>query len=255
MGHYLGPLVPDDRGRGLTVPNTLQLLTFALFFVAFPAVAFSQPEFSLSQGATIIAEGDSLTYGQDVSASGQNTQINGATQTRSPAPYPETLETELHGCAKVVNRGYPGDRSIDGFARWQGEDSADLYILMYGTNDALNYGNASTGRISVESFTQVLDLLVKRRQAKKAKVLLLVPPPLESAKGNKVLAPYQQAIRDYAQSHNLPFLDTPKLRSVWSRAWTEDGIHLSEAFNRRLAHKISSIVTCHSIGEVHSSQK
>ena len=90
----------------------------------------SQAPVIIQRGSTIVTEGDSLTYGMDVSSAGVPTQINGAPQTRSITPFPETLAEQLRGCATVVNHGYPGDRSVDGLVRWQAPSHANVTILM-----------------------------------------------------------------------------------------------------------------------------
>lgn len=74
-------------------------------------------------GATVVVScyGDSITYGQDTSADGQATQINGATQTRSRFPYPDCLNESLGfaGFVRTVNNyGFPGDTCVRGLERW-----------------------------------------------------------------------------------------------------------------------------------------
>jgi len=80
---------------------------------------------TLPAGSVIAAEGDSITYGQDTSATGGQPPINDGVLGRSISPFPETLAAQLGRCA-VVNRGYPGDRSVEGLVRWQNEAATEL---------------------------------------------------------------------------------------------------------------------------------
>jgi lysophospholipase L1-like esterase len=199
---------------------------------------------SIPKGGLIATEGDSLTYGMDVSPAGVQTQINGAPQTRSTSPYPETLAEQLHGCAQVSNLGYPGDRSVDGLVRWQASKPANLAILMYGSNDALNNGHAATGPINVETFKSVLTILVQRRLQAGSKVLLLSPPPIGNAHQEKLIDPYREAVKETASELGVSFLNTEPILNSISPLWTEDKVHLSPAANIALATNIGRLIEC-----------
>jgi lysophospholipase L1-like esterase len=199
---------------------------------------------AIARGSTIVAEGDSLTYGMDVSPAGVPTQINGAPQTRSVAPFPETLAQQLRGCANVVNHGFPGDRSVDGLVRWQAPSHANLAILMYGSNDALNYGRAPTGIVSTDTFRSVLGVLIRRRQAEKSQVILLSPPPIGGEHEERLIAPFRAAVRKVAADLGLPFIDTEDVLRNVSPVWTEDKVHLSTAANIAIAQSLARTIHC-----------
>ncbi|MDI3566438.1 GDSL-type esterase/lipase family protein [Bradyrhizobium sp. Arg816] len=206
--------------------------------------ARSESAVVIARGSTIVAEGDSLTYGMDVSPAGVPTQINGAPQTRSTEPFPETLAQRLRGCAAVANHGYPGDRSVDGLVRWQTLSHANLAILMYGSNDALNNGRAPTGIVSIDTFRSVLNLLIHRRQAEGSQVVLLSPPPIGNEHQERLIAPFRAVVRKTATDLGLTFIDTEEVLRNVVPIWTEDKVHLSTAANTAIADRLAKTIHC-----------
>ena len=197
----------------------------------------------LGMGSIIVVEGDSLTYGYDASLSGITNSINGSTQPRSRSPYPETLGSLVSACASVVNHGFPGDRSVDGLVRWQDSTPSDVAILMYGTNDALNFGQSPTGRVNLETFRAVLSLLVTRRRNQGAKSIIMAPPPIKNSVSDKLLAPFRASAQQVAVREGVKFIDTTALLTGVVEPWT-DGVHLSALANLRIAESLAAIVSC-----------
>ncbi len=206
--------------------------------------AHAEPWFKLKSGSVIVAEGDSLTYGQDNSEDGLPEPINHSIQPRSHAPYPETLGLLLKNCATVINHGFPGDRSVDGLVRWQNADAGRLNIIMYGSNDALNNGHAPTGKVNTATFKSVLKLLVERRKIQNNEVLILLPPPIKSAHANSLIEQYRSTARNFAQQNKVHFLDTVAVLKNLPNPWTTDGTHLSVEANTLIAHEIYKHISC-----------
>src|SRR5437762_2302583 len=77
-----------------------------------------QFKLSVPSGAIVAFEGDSLTYGVDFSKTAGTPPINGSPWPRSAVPFPEEVGRLLSARLKILNHGYPGDRSIDGITRW-----------------------------------------------------------------------------------------------------------------------------------------
>ena len=198
---------------------------------------------ALPRNAEIVVEGDSLTYGQDVTPGVNMPPINGSGQPRSRAPYPETLGTMLKQC-HVSNHGYPGDRSVDGLVRWQNSKPAALTLMMYGSNDALNNGHASSGVVSVETFTEVMSLLLSKKRNQGSKVLILLPPPIKNANANLLIEKYRQAVRKLADQQSLPIVDVPEILKGIDPVWTADQVHLSEKSNIRIAEFLAQHIRC-----------
>lgn len=190
---------------------------------------------------TIACYGDSLTYGQDTSATGGQPPINGATQGRSPKPYPEMLGTSLSTIgitATIRNRGYPGDTSADGLTRWATDIASDVAIIMYGTNDAINAGG--TGLVSVDDFRKNIVTMIEREAAKGAAVILMSPPNVAERIKNAQIAPYRAQVRLLAEAYGLPFIDAAEQLETITNLWT-DNLHLTTFGYTELGWHIASL--------------
>jgi lysophospholipase L1-like esterase len=198
-----------------------------------------QPLLPVKAGDVLVFEGDSITYGQDESPSGSGEPINGAPQSRSTTPFPEYLGKLLGDGVTIINHGFPGDRTSEGLRRWEHPGRGDVYFIMYGGNDAGNFGHLPGGPLSVAQYAQNLQAIAARRLKEGAKVALLLPVPAMDSRFDAVLEPYRDATREVARRLALPVLDTPSvLRSVPER-WV-DGLHLSAQSNRAIAIAIKN---------------
>ncbi len=215
-------------------------LLFLIVFAGFISQAYAATPIILHAGDTIVAEGDSLTYGQDETATGVVLQspFNGSMNGRSMAPYPETLQKILKNKVHVENRGYPGDRTVEGIKRWDNRASGALAIIMYGTNDCWNFGNYPTGKISINNFKRNLKTIILRRQKDQAQIVLLTPPPLPNPDQDKSLEPYRLAVKNLGKRIGYRVLDTSEALKGVSPLWV-DAAHLSVAANQKLAAAIA----------------
>ncbi|WP_185737714.1 SGNH/GDSL hydrolase family protein [Burkholderia cepacia] len=178
---------------------------------------------------SIACYGDSITYGQDTTASGVATQINGATQTRSTQPFPENMQTALSfigaaGTITVINRGYPGDSTVQGISRWAGASATDVSLIMYGHNDANNYG--SNGIVSIANYRRNMATLIAREQSKGAAVIVLGPPHVQDPVGDNNIRAYSHAAQEVATLMGVMFVDTVDMVETVTNAFT-DGTHLT----------------------------
>lgn len=190
---------------------------------------------------TIACYGDSLTYGQDTSATGTGSPINGASQSRSPNPYPEMLAASLNTIGittTVYNRGYPGDTSNDGLTRWASASSADVSIFMYGTNDAINAGG--TGLVSVDDFRKNMSSMIDREIARSSAVILMSPPNVAERLNNAKIAPYRAQMKYLSDAYGLPFIDAAEQLSTITNLWT-DNLHLTSFGYNELGWHIAAL--------------
>lgn len=188
---------------------------------------------------TVAFEGDSLTYGQDISTeTGGRPPINGTVLPRSENPFPELFAADHPGLT-VLNRGYPGDRTSDGLKRWKNAPVAQVTFLMYGTNDFGNFARHPDGPRTAAEFSLHLEKLISLKQKRGARVILMAPPPLANPASDKKLEPYRAAVSEIAARDNLTFIDTSIPLKAISNKWT-DGLHLSVQSNRALSRYLSS---------------
>jgi lysophospholipase L1-like esterase len=183
------------------------------------------------QAITIACEGTSITYGQDTSGTGTGLPINGASQSRSTQPYPENLQEALGlmgfaGGVTVTNRGFPGDTTIEGLTRWEASAATDVVILEYGHNDANNYGGYGHGPVPLATYRANLELLILRRLAQGAAVIVLGSTNVQDTAANETIRPYTLAARQLAAQFGCLFVDMAEELQSLTAQWT-DGVHLT----------------------------
>ena len=146
--------------RRISFYSHLALLAAALslFGTAAPACTLAGNDFTLkvAAGSLLAFEGDSLTYGYDTTPTGQQPALNGSAALRSKAPFPEGVAAEADGALTVENRGFPGDRTIEGLQRWATVRPARVVFIQYGTNDFGNFGGFPSGPLSLDDFSKNL---------------------------------------------------------------------------------------------------
>ncbi len=186
---------------------------------------------------TILAFGDSLTWGADP-----------ATGLRHPPQYrwPEVLEAELAGDAKVLGEGLGGRTTCyDDHAGPACRNGAkalevalashmplDLVIIMLGTNDLkpVHGGQAETAVSGMRRLAQIVETFPYKPRSALPKVLIVAPPPCVAgpagapAAGRRIaeserLAPLYEKL---AGETNCAFFDAGTV----ARASSVDGVHL-----------------------------
>ena len=181
-------------------------------------------------GAVSIAlYGTSITYSQDTTETGTNPPINSAPQARSSTPIDVKLAEALSFSgitASVINRGYPGDRTIEGVSRWVAASATDVSFVEYGHNDAMNYGGYVTGPVSMDAYRTNLTAIIKRELDKGAAVVVVGSTPVADTKANLKIRAYAQAAKQIADGFGLPFVDWAEIIETVNDKWT-DNVHLS----------------------------
>lgn len=216
--------------------------TISMSLVGKPAIAGCSPnQVEIPQKATIAFEGDSLTYGFDTTETNGLPKINNSPSTRSKYPFPESLGGLLNNQVQVINRGYPGDRSTDGFKRWANAQTTQLTVIMYGTNDYGNYGGYPDGGVSLANFERTLRTIIMRRMQREAKVIVMIPPPIRDPRADAGLEPYRRAADQVARESGAVIFDATKAVAPVEKKWT-DGLHLSEAANQAIARSLSQVI-------------
>jgi len=193
----------------------LSLCCFLLLVVSLAGCS-SQPELpSLSPGATILAFGDSLTYGSGAKAHDS---------------YPAVL-SRLTGF-EVVNAGIPGEVTATGLLRLPDlldEVQPQLLILCHGGNDMLR--KQDMGQLQ----QNLIAMVAMARQQGISVVMIAVPKP------GLLLAP-PDLYRQVAESQSLP-IEMDVLSDILAdRSLKSDTIHPNARGYRIMAEAVAELL-------------
>ena len=129
----------------------------------------------------------------------------------------------LCGVAQVINAGIGGNTAQDLLARIDKDVLAkdpDLVILMVGTNDMLN----SKKMIPIKRYRQNLNLLIQKMQKAGCEVLLMSPPPVDSA--------YLFQRHDRALYEHPPNVKMELLAGCVEQVAVENEVHYLDLFHK-----------------------
>lgn len=175
----------------------------------------------MAQTKTIVAFGDSITAPR-----------------KNVTTYSDLIREELqkkHPDVKVINAGVPGDTTAKAKERFEKDVLArnpDLVIIQLGTNDAAvdvwKKAPATESRVPIEVFEQNLREFIAKLKERKAKIILVTPPPtrwtekLKEMYGkppydpndedgfNVILKNYVQRVREVAKKEKIVLIDLNK---------------------------------------------
>jgi len=184
----------------------------ALLVLALVACTAEQPRLPALDGeATILAFGDSLTYG---TGAGRN------------ASYPAIL-AQLSG-RQVINAGVPGELSASGLRRLPGvllQWHPDMLILCHGGNDLLQKRDHEQLRQNLEGMVRIA------RQQQVPVVLIAVPRPALFLKADGVYA-------RLAKEFRLPLAGEILEEIISSAELKSDHVHPNARGYRLLAQRV-----------------
>lgn len=169
----------------------------------------------LSQNATILAFGDSLTYGTGAGLA------NG---------YPAQLEKQLG--KRVVNAGVPGEVSRAGLKRLPQlleQHRPELVILCHGGNDLLRRQSQDELR---DNLRRMIELI---RQQGAQVVLVAVPAP-------GLLIEPPQLYTDLADEYDLPCQADILAKLLTTSEFKSDLVHLNAAGYAKLAEALVTLL-------------
>ena len=189
-------------------PSALRVVAIALFGILVGCNETPRKT-SLPQGATVIALGDSLTFG------------TGATPETS---YPSVLAAASGW--DVINAGVPGETAAEGCARLPGlieDHRPQLVLVLLGGNDFLR-------RMPEQNVVAALERCVESARAGNAEIAL-IPVPRFGASGIVDAPLYAEAGRVW----NVAVLDAGLSALIAQRALRADAVHLNAAGYREMA--------------------
>ena len=212
-------LYPLIFATAISTPNmiqhTIKLFFILLFINAICACSDSAKLQPLHADATILAFGDSLTYG---------------TGTSKNKAYPAILEKLINH--RVVNAGIPGEVSRDGLARLPrllNEYQPELIIICHGANDILRKLDLSATQNNIQKMIELA------RNSNSEVVLIGVPEFglfLDSA-------PIYQAL---ATENNLPIENNVLGDILGKNALKSDHIHPNTKGYQKFAESIDALL-------------
>jgi len=167
---------------------------------------------NLTKNDTILAFGDSLTYGF------------GANPSES---YPVLL-SKMTGC-KVINAGINGNTSAEGLQRlspYLEDSSVKLMILFFGGNDIMQ-------RRSMEDLRQNLKTMIQMAKQKHIDVLLVSVPNI----GLFGLSPLK-LYEEVAEEENIPLLSGMLAEILSQPSLKNDQIHPNASGYKKMAERI-----------------
>lgn len=205
MSHSLKFSLSNSRAR--------RILVCLVMLLTLPACSSSDPTLSpLAEGATVLAFGDSLTYGTGASASGS---------------YPAALE-ELVGL-NVVRSGVPGEVSEAGLKRLTDvlrDTQPDLVLLLHGGNDILR-------RKPLSDLEANLAGMIESCRDAGAQVMLISVP------GRSISLSSPPLYEELAERFQIPLVEDVLADLLLTPSMKSDPIHLNAAGYSALAASIA----------------
>lgn len=187
--------------------------------------------------------GDSLTYGSDVTNSRPGT--NGSDITRATTTYPEAvmeylnqvyINANLEGRISIDNLGYPGDWAPKGYERNATKSTADLTIIMYGTNDSRRASYEDAGKVDV--YLYWLEQIVIRELLWGNPVLLMTPPKTQNL--DIQVDAFREGIKGLADKYNIPLLDATQIFESYSANIYSDATHFHDTGYKVLGSRVAA---------------
>ena len=175
------------------------LIAFTIIVILFSFPSKESTISPLHSTDTILAFGDSLTYGYNAKPS---------------QSYPSILSQLSHH--KVINAGIPGETSADGLQRLPAlleDENIKLMLLCFGGNDIMQ-------GVSMQSLKLNLKTMIHRAKEKQIQVVLIAVPNF-TLFGLKALALYAEV----ADEENIALIDNMLADILAQPSLKSDQIH------------------------------
>jgi lysophospholipase L1-like esterase len=174
----------------------------------------------ISEDSTIVAFGDSLTFGY------------GASQNES---YPNVLKEKIG--INVVNEGISGNTTKDGVNRIEAvisEHNPSLILVGLGGNDMLR-------NVSEEETKENLSKIIKISQSKGIQVILLATPK-PSGLGLIGYLSDAEFYKELAEQHNVLLIEDVYSKWLEKNEYKSDQIHLNSKGYQKVAEHIAEFL-------------
>lgn len=191
-------------------------LLYISFILAFNIACSDEAKLqALDANATILAFGDSLTYG---------------TGTSRDKAYPAVLAALIN--RKVINAGVPGEISEKGLPRLSAlikQHQPDLIIICHGANDILR-------KMDINQTRNNLQKMIDMAKQNNSQVILVGVPEFSLFLNTSPI------YRELAEQNHLPFSDSILAEILMKNALKSDHIHPNSLGYQMLAENISLLL-------------
>ncbi|MBO0141518.1 SGNH/GDSL hydrolase family protein [Agrobacterium sp. Ap1] len=191
---------------------------------------------------SIACQGDSLTYGQDTVSSDRIGPAAGHTADRASIQYPARMHLRLNACTNssvnVINMGFSGDTAKLSYQRWTSKPSAQLVILMLGTNDANGMAGAT-----FSEYCLFYEAIVRRYIQWGIGVVIATPNAVSLNNANISQAQFGQFAKSLAEAYGCPVFDSVEvLQYCYQPDVYSDSIHLNKYGYAKFGDAIASFL-------------
>ncbi len=197
------------------INHLIKFLLIALIACSLAACSDEAKLQALDNDATILAFGDSLTYG---------------TGTSPDKAYPTVLEVLIE--RKVINAGIPGEISRNGLTRLPGlieKHHPDLIIICHGANDILR-------KLDLEKTRHNIQQMIELATENNAGVVLIAVPEFSLF---LAAAPMYQVL---AEKNQIPLANDILGDIIGNNSLKSDNVHPNARGYQRLAENIRSLL-------------
>ena len=204
------------------------------------------------EAVKIVTRGDSTTYGHDTVSGDRVPAPTGTlpdgsthTQTRSPAPWPAVLQTNLStvysGAITVENQGYSGDWVKRGYERWLDDAGADITVISYGINDASAGHVPVEYRGNIEQYVRWLEQMILRDLAWGSAVVIATSMRQLGSSPNVDPDTFRDSVQALANKYGIPVIDLEQFLENAARDCWADTYHLTTKGNAIVAGRFASV--------------
>lgn len=185
------------------------------------------------EGVKICCQGDSLTYGHDVTSSDKRpARADGISEntetsvTQASTTYPEALKKYINQVftnVEVTNRGASGQTCQDGFNKWTTTSNSNLTIFMYGTNDSRASWSQYKG--DIKQYHEWYEKLIVREILRDSAVILI--SPFMETENDKDIDYFRNSLKKLCEKYNVPLIDGVELLRGYDNTIWSDEVHLN----------------------------
>ncbi|MFE4524762.1 SGNH/GDSL hydrolase family protein [Cytobacillus firmus] len=179
---------------------------------------FYQKLRSSDQTVTITCRGDSITQGRDTTSADRVGEIASIT-------YPQALQSRLDSIypdkVTVITNAMHGDNTEAGYNRFLTSSGADMTLVMYGINDAVNAGYATMG--DIEAYISYYEQIIIRLILQNSAVIILTPSK-EKSSFLTAIDIYRNALYVLGKKYGVPVVTTDEWTSGYkgSEIYSDD---------------------------------